>query len=180
MGINKKNKIIKNFWKGKHGPLLIAEIGGNHEGNFEYAKKLVLKAISTGVDVVKLQIYEGKNLVSKVESRKRFKHFKKFELNKDQHIYLAKLCRKHNVGYSASVWNTESISWINKYLKFYKIGSGDLTAYPIIRSIARTGKPIILSTGMSTLKEIKETLSFIIKSNPRYKDKKKFREFFKK
>ena len=72
---------------------------------------------------MKLQIYEGKNLVSKVESRKRFKHFKKFELNKDQHIYLAKLCRKHNVGYSASVWNIESISWINKYLFYVRYQS---------------------------------------------------------
>ena len=44
-----------NFWKGKHGPLLIAEIGGNHEGNFNYAKRLVKLAIATGVDAVKLQ-----------------------------------------------------------------------------------------------------------------------------
>ena len=49
----------KNIWQGKFGPLLIAEIGGNHEGNFNYAKKLVKLAISSGVDVVKLQIYQG-------------------------------------------------------------------------------------------------------------------------
>ena len=67
-----------NFWKGKYGPLLIAEIGGNHEGNFNYAKKLVNLAISTVVDVVKLQIYQGASLVSPVESKNRFKHFQKF------------------------------------------------------------------------------------------------------
>ena len=61
---------IKNIWQGKFGPLLIAEIGGNHEGNFNYAKKLVKLAISCGVDVVKLQIYQGANLVSPVESKK--------------------------------------------------------------------------------------------------------------
>ena len=163
----------KNIWKGKYGPLLIAEIGGNHEVNFSYAKKFVLKAIKSGVDVVKLQIYDGQSLVSKIESKKRFNHFRKFELTKDQHIYLAKLCKKYNVGYSASVWNTNAISWINKYLQFYKIGSGDLTAYPIIESIAKTGKPIVLSTGMSTLNEIKETLNFIVKINSNYRNKKK-------
>ena len=66
----------KTFWRGKHGPLLIAEIGGNHEGNFSYAKKLTKLAISTGVDVIKFQIYSGSGLVSRVESKKRFEHFK--------------------------------------------------------------------------------------------------------
>ena len=52
----------KNNWKGKHGPLLIAEIGGNHEGNFDYAKKLTYDAILTDVDYIKFQIYDGKSL----------------------------------------------------------------------------------------------------------------------
>ena len=65
----------KNNWAGKNGPLLIAEVGGNHEGNFSYAKKLVKLAIQSGVDIVKLQLYTGPTLVSKVESRDRFKHF---------------------------------------------------------------------------------------------------------
>ena len=123
----------KNIWKGKFGPMLIAEIGGNHEGNFKYAKKLVRLAISSGVDVVKLQIYQGANLVSSIESKKRFKHFKKFELSQDQHVALAKMCKKAKVIYLASVWDKKSLQWIDKYLKFYKIGSGDLTAYPILK-----------------------------------------------
>ena len=48
----------KTFWSGKNGPMLIAEIGGNHEGDFRYAKKLVKLAIKSGVDVIKLQIYK--------------------------------------------------------------------------------------------------------------------------
>ena len=91
----------KSIWKGKFGPLLIAEIGGNHEGNFNYAKKLVKLAIASGVDVVKLQIYQGTNLVSPVESKKRFEHFKKFELTQEQHISLAKICKKSKVFYLA-------------------------------------------------------------------------------
>ena len=104
----------KNIWKGKFGPLIIAEIGGNHEGNFNYAKKLVRLAISSGVDVVKLQIYQGANLVSPIESKKRFKHFKKFELSKQEHIYLAKMCKSHKVKYLASVWNLEMLNWIDR------------------------------------------------------------------
>ena len=160
----------ENFWNGKFGPLLIAEIGGNHEGNFKHAKKLVKLAISSGVDVVKLQIYQGANLVSPVESKKRFKHFKKFELTQDQHIYLAKMCLKAKVIYLASVWDKSSLFWIDKYLKFYKIGSGDLTAYPILAELSKRGKPIILSTGLSNLSEIKNTIKFIRSQNKIYKN----------
>ncbi len=160
-----------NFWKGKHGPLLIAEIGGNHEGNFNYAKKLVNLAISTGVDVIKLQIYQGSSLVSPVESIDRYKHFNNFELSKNQHIHLAKICKKAGVDYLASVWDLEMLKWIDKYLKYYKIGSGDLTAYPIIENLTKREKPIILSTGLSNLREIKDAIEFIQKQNKIYKKK---------
>ena len=65
-------------WSGKNGPLLIAEIGGNHEGDFNYAKKLVNLALNTEVDIIKLQLYQGETLVSPFESKDRFDHFKKF------------------------------------------------------------------------------------------------------
>ncbi len=163
---------IKNNWVGKHGPLLIAEVGGNHEGNFSYAKKLVNLAIKSGVDIVKLQLYSGSSLVSPVESKKRFNHFKKFELNKNQHIFLAEMCRSNGLKYLASVWDLDMLKWIDKYLDYYKIGSGDLTAYPIIKEFALRGKPIILSTGLSNISEIKKTIKFIQKQNSIYKNKK--------
>ena len=162
----------KDFWKGKYGPMLIAEIGGNHEGNFNYAKKLVKLAIKSGADVIKLQIYEGASLVSHVESPKRFKHFNKFELTKKQHLEIAKICKKANKIYLSSVWDVNSLEWIDKYLNFYKIGSGDLTAYPVIKEFCKRKKPIILSTGLSTLNEIKNTISYIQKINSFYKNKK--------
>ena len=68
-----KNK--KHFWKGKCGPLLIAEIGGNHEGDFDYAKKLTRLAIESEIDVVKFQIYSGDTLVNKHQSPKRHKQY---------------------------------------------------------------------------------------------------------
>jgi N,N'-diacetyllegionaminate synthase len=163
---------MKKFsWQGKNGPLLIAEIGGNHEGNFNYAKKLVKLAINSGVDVVKLQLYSGDQLVNRIESKSRYKHFKKFELNKNQHIYLAKLCKAFGVQYLASVWDLRMLDWIDKYLKFYKIGSGDLTALPVIKEFARRKKPIILSTGLSNLKEVNHTVNFLQKQNKIYKNK---------
>ena len=87
----------KSNWKGKNGPLLIAEIGGNHEGNFSYAKKLTKLAIKSDVDVIKFQIYTGDTLVNKLSSPSRNKHFKKFQLTQDQHIYLAKMCNDNGV-----------------------------------------------------------------------------------
>lgn len=162
----------KDFWKGKYGPMLIAEIGGNHEGNFNYAKKLVKLAIRSGVDVIKLQIYEGASLVSQVEAPERFKHFNKFELTKKQHLEIAKICKKANKVYLSSVWDVKSLKWIDKYLNFYKIGSGDLTAYPVIKEFCKRKKPIILSTGLSTFNEIKNTINFIKKMNNFYKNKK--------
>jgi N-acetylneuraminate synthase/N,N'-diacetyllegionaminate synthase len=160
-----------NNWKGKNGPLLIAEIGGNHEGNFEQAKKLVQLALNTQVDVVKLQLYHGNTLVSPFEAKDRFNHFQKFELTKKENIYLAEMCVNNGFKYLASVWDLNILDWIDKYLDYYKIGSGDLTALPIIQGFAKKGKPIILSTGLSTTDEIIQTVQFIQKINPIYKDK---------
>tara|TARA_B100000989_G_scaffold296386_1_gene279518 strand:- start:13153 stop:14178 length:1026 start_codon:yes stop_codon:yes gene_type:complete len=163
--------IKKNIWRGKFGPLLIAEIGGNHEGNFSYAKKLTKEAIKSGADVIKFQLYSGNRLVNSKISPKRNEHFKKFELTKNQHLKLAEMCIKSGVQYNASIWDTSMIDWVDKYLNFYKIGSGDLTAYPIISEFAKRGKPILLSTGLSNFSEIKKTINFIVKKNPIYKKK---------
>ncbi len=162
----------KFAWQGKHGPLLIAEIGGNHEGNFNYAKKLTKLAIKSDVDVIKFQIYTGDTLVNELQSPSRNKHFKKFQLRKEHHIYLAKMCKDNGVKYLSSVWDLSALKWIDKYLDFYKIGSGDLTCYPLIEKLAKKGKPIILSTGLSSLKEVNQTIKFIKSKNSKYKLKK--------
>ena len=67
------------IFKGKHGPLLIAEIGGNHEGDFEYAKKLTELAIEADVDFIKFQLYTGDGLVNPLENLQRNQHFKKIK-----------------------------------------------------------------------------------------------------
>jgi len=155
-------------WQGRHGPLLIAEIGGNHEGDFEYARRLTELAIESGADCVKFQIYTGDTLVSPVESPDRHAHFRRFELSPEQHVALARQCRDAGVGYAASVWDVGALDWVDEYLDFYKIGSGDLTAYPVIAEFARRGKPIVLSTGLSSAEEVVETVGFLREVNPVY------------
>jgi N-acetylneuraminate synthase/N,N'-diacetyllegionaminate synthase len=161
--------IGRNF-EGKIGPLLIAEIGGNHEGNFEYAKKLTELAISTNVDFIKFQLYMGDTLVSKLENPQRNEHFKKFELTQKQHIYLAQMIHEAGIGYMASVWDEQMMEWIDPYMPIYKIGSGDLTAYPMLKAIAQKRKPIIISTGLSNEKEVLEAIDYIQGLDPIYKD----------
>ena len=159
------------IFKGKNGPLLIAEIGGNHEGNIDVAIKQTLLAVKSGCDVIKFQMYRGDTLVNPNEDLARNKHFKKFELKKEQYIKLAEICKKNNVIFNASIWDTSMIPWVDKYLKFYKIGSGDLTSFPILNQFARRKKPIILSTGLSTLNEIKKTVNFLKKQSNYYYNK---------
>lgn len=159
-------------WSGQNRPLLIAEIGGNHEGDFEKANLLIDLAIESAADVIKFQIYKADSLVSKIESPERHKHFKKFELSKSQHIALAEKCISRGKLYTSSIWNSQDLSWIDPYVEFYKIGSGDLTAFPLIESIVKLGKPIVLSTGLSSKKEVIETVSFIQGLDSNYKNNK--------
>lgn len=158
------------FFSGKYGPLLIAEIGGNHEGNFEKALEQTQLAIQSGADVVKFQLYTGETLVSSVESPDRHAHFKRFELSKEQHIQLAQMVMAAGLMYTASVWDIEMLDWIDPYIPFYKVGSGDVTAYPVLEAIAKRGKPIVLSTGLSTESDILESVQFIQQVNSIYKD----------
>lgn len=158
----------KSNWQGKNGPLLIAEIGGNHEGNFAYAKRLTQLAIEANVDFIKYQLYSGDTLVSKIESPHRNKHFKKFELSREQYIELAEICNDSDVGFMASVWDPDYVEWIDTYLPIYKIGSGDLTAYPLLKKFTRLKKPIILSTGLSSFEEVKHAINYIQKQDELY------------
>ena len=159
---------MNNPFIGKHGPLLIAEIGGNHEGDFEFALDLTHQAIDADVDIIKYQIYTGATLVNKKESPNRVEHFKNFELTQNNHVHLAELCIQNGVQYSASIWDESVLEWIDPFLKLYKIGSGDLTAFPLLKKIARKGKPIILSTGLSSLEDIVGSVNYIRSINPIY------------
>lgn len=156
------------LFKGKYGPLLIAEIGGNHEGDFNKAIEQTQLAISSGADAIKFQLYTGDTLVSSVAGAARNAHFKKFELSREQHIELANMVRSAGLIYTASVWDIDMMEWIDPYIPFYKIGSGDLTAYPVLKATAARGKPIILSTGLSTEAEVLAAVNYIQSIDKRY------------
>ena len=149
-------------------PYLIAEIGGNHEGSFEKAKEQCLLAIASGADCVKYQLYTAEGLVNPELSPVRHTHFKKFELSQQEHIELAEMCKSAGRDYLASVWELEMLEWIDPYLKHYKIGSGDLTAVPLLRAFATRGKPIMLSTGLATLAEVQFAVDVVREANHVY------------
>lgn len=152
-------------------PILIAEIGGNHQGDFEKACELTKMAIESGAQAIKFQIYYADTLVSQRESEDRHKHFKKFELTHSQHLELAKMVKESGRMYSASIWDEESISVFAEHLDFIKIGSGDLTAYNLLKKFAELSKPIIISTGLSNLEEIIACVQFLRSCNDYYTKK---------
>jgi sialic acid synthase SpsE len=155
-------------WQGAFGPLLIAEIGGNHEGDFAYATRLTDLAIKSGADVIKFQLYQGRTLVSPVEAPDRYAHFQRFELTQEQHIALAQRCIAAGKQYLASVWDLQMLEWIDPYLPFYKVGSGDLTAYSLLKAFAERGKPIVLSTGLASLSDVLGAIRFIQSIDAKY------------
>lgn len=146
----------------------IAEIGGNHEGDFDRARRQLNLALEAGVDAVKFQIYRGDRLVSPVENESRNERFQKFELSKSEFEELAAIAADHDTDFLASVWDAESLEWANSLVPFHKVGSGDLTAFSLIRQMVDTGKPILLSTGLSTLAEVRRTVEFIEELDPTY------------
>lgn len=156
---------------GPHGPWLVAEIGGNHEGDFDAAVRLADLALEAGADAVKFQVYFGDTLVSSVASPDRNAHFKRFELAPRQHLALAERVRKAGRGYVASVWDIDAFDWITPVLSACKIGSGDLTAPPFLRAAAQTGKPLMLSTGLADLAEVAAAVDGIRAANPAYHDR---------
>jgi N-acetylneuraminate synthase/N,N'-diacetyllegionaminate synthase len=150
---------------------IIAEIGGNHEGDFEKARSLMKQAIDSGADSVKFQVYSGHSLVNIKKDPDRVHHFNRFALKDEEYVALAKECRELGADFNASIWNEEHVQLLDEYLTFYKIGSGDLTAYPLLKVIIKKRKPIVLSTGLSTLNEIDETVEYICRIDSLYRQR---------
>ncbi|MCB0317153.1 MAG: N-acetylneuraminate synthase family protein [Bdellovibrionales bacterium] len=152
---------------------IIAEIGGNHEGDFNYAKKLLNEAIDSGAHAIKFQIYQGDKIVSKVEGPDRNKHFKKFELGYEQYKTLAKLAKDAGMHFMASLWDSDAIETFDPLIDIHKVGSGDFTNFPLLKKLANTNKPLILATAMCNLDDIRQTLNFIDSINPNLRKENK-------
>ena len=105
-------------------PFLIAEIGGNHEGNLEYAKRLLLQAADCGANAVKFQTYFPDKIVSKVEDPTRHSHFGKFSLPIENYFELSELAKENNVMFMSSIWDDDSLRDLNSLIDIHKVGSG--------------------------------------------------------
>ncbi len=157
---------------------IIAEIGVNHNGVYEIAKKLINQSAKANVDYAKFQIYKTENLVSKnakksdyqrinkSDKETQFKMLKKFELPFETHEMLYRYCLKRKIKYVASPFDVESYHFL-KSLKpdFIKIGSGEITNYLLLNEIKKFKGEIVLSTGMSTLTEIREAINVLRNKN---------------
>lgn len=152
--------------------IIIAEAGVNHNGDIKIAKRLIDVASDAGVDYVKFQTFKAEKIVSptakkcKYQSKNigdnddfQYNMLKKLELSDQDHMDLISYCKKKDIKFLSTAFDTHGVKYLDELgLNLFKIPSGEITNFPYLRTIAQTGKPVILSTGMSTIKEISDAL----------------------
>jgi len=132
--------------------LIIAEIGQNHNGDMEVAKKLITAAKEMGADIAKFQLYNVDSILP--PTFEWYKEAKEAQLSKEQVVDLADWCKKVNIEFIASVFDVERVRWCEEIgVKRYKIASRSIYDEQLIAAIAGTGKDIIASLGMYKGKE---------------------------
>jgi N,N'-diacetyllegionaminate synthase len=138
-------------------PFLIAEIGNNHEGSPDVALKLVDAAIEAGADAVKVQLINPLRLVNRSEHQ-RIAQLSRFRLEREVFLEMARRVRAQGALFMASAFDCDTLQdWIGD-LDAIKIASGDLDFDPMLQIAAKSGKPVVVSTGMSTLPEIERAV----------------------
>ena len=153
---------------------IIAEAGVNHNGSVDLAKRLIDTAFDSGADAVKFQTFKAKNIVvknlDKAEYQKsssdplqsQFDMLKKFEFDLKTHKELISYCQNKGIIFLSSPFDLESIDLLSELkMTIYKIPSGEITNLPYLRHIGSLGKKVILSSGMSNLKEVEDALSVL-------------------
>jgi len=155
---------------------IIAEIGINHNGSLKLAKKLVKEAKAAGCDAVKFQKRTPELCVPKDQwyieretpwGRMTYIDYRhKVELGLNDYSEIDLYCRKNEIDWFASCWDEESVEFIEQFdVPIYKVSSASLTDIELIKKKRETGKPIIISTGMSTLDEIDFAVEALGKEN---------------
>lgn len=153
---------------------IIAEAGVNHNGSVDLAKSLIDEAVEAKCDAVKFQTFKAENVVSKIAQKAEYqKHttgaqesqlemIKKLELSYDSFKELNEYCRDKGILFLSTPFDLESIDFLASLeMPIFKIPSGEITNLPYLRKINSYGKKVILSTGMSDLKEIEEALAVL-------------------
>jgi len=144
----------------KEKVFIIAEIGNNHEGNYALAEEMIILAAEAGADAVKFQTIIPERLVS-LQQEKRIHQLKKFQLSYNEFDKLAKVAKNQDVIFLSTPFDIDSALFLNKLIPAYKVSSGDNNFFPLIKVIAETGKPIIMSTGLANIDEVKKSVMFI-------------------
>ena len=136
---------------------IVAEIGSNFNQSYEVGVKLISEAKKIGANAVKFQLFKAKKLYPK--DKKMFEVFKKIELSQKLFLSFKKYADKINIPISCSAFDLESAKFLEKCdVKFHKIASSELSNYNLIDLLSKTHKPIILSTGMSDLEDVKKAV----------------------
>ena len=153
--------------------LIIAEAGVNHNGDLKIAKALIDAAADAKVDIVKFQTFKTEKLVSKdakkatyqqknSENEAQFEMLKKLELPQEWHYNLKNYAESKGVKFLSTGFDHESLDFLNTLKPlFFKIPSGEISNKPYLEHVASFGKPIVLSTGMSNLKEIEAAINVL-------------------
>ncbi len=154
----------------------IAEIGVNHEADLKKAFKCIKDAKDGGAQAVKLQCYKAEKIASKYAGAywdkkeekensqlKLYKKFDKFEFKHYEKII--QYCKKIKIDFIITPFDTDTIDFFKTRVKYFKISSSDITNLPLIKKIANTKKPVILSTGASTKIEIKRAFNILRKKS---------------
>lgn len=153
---------------------IIAEAGVNHNGSIDVAKKLVDAAVLAGADAVKFQTFKAENLVCR-NARKadyqmettdqeepQFDMLKKLELTPEMHEQLIDYCRQKGIMFLSTPFDIDSLHYLIRCgIGIIKIPSGEITNYPFLREIGRTGKRVIISSGMSSLDEVRDAVKVL-------------------
>tara|TARA_Y100000588_G_C14233842_1_gene916397 strand:- start:598 stop:1608 length:1011 start_codon:yes stop_codon:yes gene_type:complete len=142
--------------------LIIAEIGNNHEGDFELAKDMIDAAAEAGSDAVKFQTIIPNQLVSLNET-KRIQQLQNFSFDRDQFAELKAKADQKNIMFLSTPFALEVVDWLNPLVPAFKVASGDNDFWPLLEKIALTGKPIILSLGLGKIKDASKIASFLNK-----------------
>ena len=152
---------------------IIAEIGVNHNGDIKLAKKMIKKASQIGADAVKFQTFIAEDMISinaekakyqdeNSEESSQLEMVKKLELTEKDFVELSSYADSNNILFLSSPFDKKSVDLLDKIgVPGFKIGSGEINNFELLKHIEEKGKPIIISTGMSTLDEIQETFNFI-------------------
>ena len=156
---------------------IIAEAGVNHNGSVDLAKQLIDVAANSGANAVKFQSFKAENLVAKNTqkaeyqkqttnaSESQFDMLKKLELDMETHKELIAYCQEKDIMFLSTPFDHDSINLLSDLgMQIFKIASGEITNLPYLRHVGSLNKQIVLSTGMSSLKEVESALNVLINS----------------